>query len=46
MEKHGDSWSFNVNETVEEGGRLYKHATFYSVREYLEWARANPDKEE
>ncbi len=44
MQKHGDSWSFNFSEHVEEGGRLYKHATFYTVREYLDWAQANPDK--
>jgi arylsulfatase A-like enzyme len=43
MERHGDSWSFNSNEHVEEGGRLYKHSTFYSIQEYLDWAGANPD---
>lgn len=42
MEKHGDSWSFNSSEIVEEGGRLYKHGTFYTVQEYLDWAKANP----
>ncbi len=44
MQKHGDAWSFNHNEVVEEGGRLYKHTTFYSVQEYFDWAQANPDK--
>ncbi len=44
MKKQGDAWSFNSNELVEEGGRLYKHGTFYTVDEYLQWAKANPDK--
>lgn len=44
MQRHGDAWSFNSPELVEEGGRLYKHATFYSVQEYLDWAKANPDR--
>lgn len=44
MQRHGDAWSFNSPELVEEGGRLYKHATFYSVQEYLDWAKSNPDR--
>jgi arylsulfatase A-like enzyme len=46
MKKHGDAWSFNSNEIVEEGGRLYRTKTFYSVDEYLSWSKANqePDK--
>ncbi|HRH98265.1 MAG TPA: hypothetical protein PLB55_20150, partial [Prosthecobacter sp.] len=44
MKKNGDSWSFNSSEIVEEGGRLYKHGTFYTVQEYLDWAKANPGK--
>ena len=44
MKKNGDSWSFNSPELVEEGGRLYKHGTFYTVQEYLDWAKANPGK--
>ncbi|NJM54620.1 MAG: sulfatase [Verrucomicrobiae bacterium] len=44
MKAKGDSWSFNSSELVEEGGRLYKHQTFYTVQEYFDWAKANPDK--
>ncbi len=44
MKKHGDAWSFNFSEPVEEGGRLYRHSTFFTVTEYLDWAKANPDK--
>lgn len=44
MQKHGDAWSFNSNELVEEGGRLYRHQTFYTLDEYRTWAAANPDK--
>lgn len=44
MEKHGDSWSYNSSEPVEEGARLYKHTTFYTLQEYRDWAKANPDK--
>jgi arylsulfatase A-like enzyme len=44
MKKNGDSWSFNSSELVEEGGRLYRHQTFYTLDEYRAWAKANPDK--
>ena len=44
MKKHGDSWNFNSGELVEEGGRLYKNGTFYTMQEYLGWAKAHPDK--
>jgi len=43
MRRHGDAWTFNSNERVEEGGRLYRHRAFASVAEYLEWARAHPE---
>jgi arylsulfatase A-like enzyme len=44
MQRHGDDWRFNSSELVEEGGRLYRHATFYSIKDYLAWAKNNPDK--
>jgi arylsulfatase A-like enzyme len=44
MKKHGDAWSFNSNELVEEGGRLFRHATFYTLEEYRAWTQANPGK--
>ncbi len=43
MKKHGDAWSFNSNEVVEEGGRLYRNQTFYTIDEYLSWSKANPE---
>ncbi len=44
MREKGDDWRFNSSELVEEGGRLYRHATFYTIEEYLNWAQKNPDK--
>ncbi len=44
MKRHGDSWRFNSTELVEEGGRLYRHETFYTLDEYRSWAKANPEK--
>jgi arylsulfatase A-like enzyme len=43
MQEHGDSWAIGSHELVEEGGRLYKHGTFYTVAEYLDWAKENPN---
>lgn len=42
MREKGDAWAFNRKERVEEAGRLYRHATFYTVEEYLRWAAENP----
>ncbi len=39
MAKHGDAWTFNSPELVEEGARLYGGPkTFYTIPEYLAWA--------
>ena len=43
MAKTGDSWDFDWTEKVEDKGRLYRHETFYTVEEYLEWAKEHPD---
>jgi arylsulfatase A-like enzyme len=43
MKETGDSWDFNWSHKVEDAGRLYKHKTFYSVQEYLEWAKQHPE---
>ena len=43
MRATGDSWKFNWTDLVEDNGRLYKHRTFYSVDEYLSWAREHPE---
>ncbi|HEX3870865.1 MAG TPA: sulfatase [Pirellulales bacterium] len=45
MRKYGDAWSFNASDLVEEGGRLYKHATFYTIDDYRQWAAAHPDQD-
>ncbi len=42
MERTGDSWSYDWSHPIEDGGRLYKHETFYSVDDFMEWAEQNP----
>ncbi len=44
MRKNGDAWTFNSNELVEEGGRLYRHNTFYTLDEYRAWAKTHPEQ--
>lgn len=39
MKKNGDAWSFNSAELVEEGGRLYRSKTFYTIADYLDWSK-------
>jgi hypothetical protein len=43
MARTGDSWRSNWTHPVEDQGRLYNHKTFYTVDEYLSWAKDNPD---
>lgn len=43
MSRTGDSWKYNWSELVEDQGRLYNHETFYTVEEYLAWAKQHPD---
>jgi arylsulfatase A-like enzyme len=41
MRRTGDSWKNNWHELVEDKGRLYtQDQVFYSVNEYLSWAKA------
>lgn len=42
MRKTGDSWGLNWTHPVEDKGRLYKHQTFYTVDEYMAWAKDHP----
>ena len=42
MKRTGDSWKFNWHEPVEDKGRLYTRGTFYSVDDYLKWAKEHP----
>ncbi len=43
MRRTDDSWSYNWHHPVEDNGRLYRHRTFYTVQEYLDWAKQNPE---
>ncbi|MEP6593273.1 MAG: sulfatase [Acidobacteriota bacterium] len=43
MARTGDSWSYDWTEKVEDKGRLYNHRAFYTVADYLKWARLHPD---
>ena len=43
MEKVGDSWDYDWTAPLEDDGRLYKHETFYTVEEFMEWAAEHPD---
>ncbi len=43
MRDTGDSWTYNWTHPVEDAGRLYKHRTFYTIAEYLAWARQHPE---
>jgi arylsulfatase A-like enzyme len=45
MKKIGDSWSLDWTDPVEDGARLYRYRTFYTVGEYLQWAKAHPNLE-
>jgi arylsulfatase A-like enzyme len=44
MSRTGDSWKYNWKALVEDQGRLYKDRTFYTVDEYLAWAREHPER--
>ena len=44
MKRTGDSWSYDWTELVEDKGRLYNHETFYTVAEYLKWAKQRPEQ--
>ena len=43
MERTGDNWSHNWTHPLEDRGRLYKYETFYSVADYMAWAKKNPE---
>ena len=43
MERTGDSWDFDWSDPIEDRGRLYKHETFHTVGEFLEWASEHPE---
>ncbi|MDB5351766.1 MAG: Arylsulfatase [Planctomycetota bacterium] len=43
MKRTGDSWANDSMASVEDNGRLYRFRAFYSIREYLDWAKKNPE---
>ncbi len=43
MRRTGDSWRFDWRTMVEDKGRLYRYETFYTIEEYLEWAKRHPE---
>jgi arylsulfatase A-like enzyme len=43
MKRTGDSWTFNSDAPVEDEGRLYRFDTFYTIKEYLDWAAKHPE---
>jgi hypothetical protein len=43
MKRTGESWAFNSKVPVEDDGRLYRFETFYTIREYLDWAAKHPE---
>jgi arylsulfatase A-like enzyme len=43
LKRTGDSWNNDWTEMVEDKGRLYSHETFYTIPDYLKWARAHPE---
>lgn len=40
MRRHGDDWTFNRSEHVEQGGGLYRDQVYHTVDEYLAVIRA------
>lgn len=42
MRKIEDSWTLDWTVPVEDAGRLYNYRRFYTVDEYLRWAKAHP----
>jgi arylsulfatase A-like enzyme len=42
MDRIGDSWSLDWTAPVEDGERLDQYRTFYTVQDYLAWAKTHP----
>ncbi len=43
MDRTGDSWDYGWSDPIEDRGRLFRHETFYTVSDFLEWAAENPE---
>ena len=43
MERTGDSWDYDWSVPIEDRGRLYRHETFYTVEDFMQWAEENPE---
>jgi hypothetical protein len=42
MARVGDSWSLDWKKLVEDEERLDKYRAFYTVQDYLAWAKGHP----
>jgi hypothetical protein len=42
MARVGDSWTLDWTAPVEDGERLVNYRSFYTVQEYLAWAKVQP----
>lgn len=42
MNKTGDSWELDWPAPIEDNGHLYNYRTFYTIPEYLAWAKNHP----
>jgi hypothetical protein len=42
MSKTGDSWKLDWPAPIEDNGHLYNYRTFYTIQEYLAWAKNHP----
>jgi hypothetical protein len=43
MNRTGDSWRLDWSDPLEDGGQLFNYRAFYTVEEYRDWARQNPN---
>ena len=43
MRRTGDDWSNNVTVPVEDRAQLYRFESFYTIRDYLDWAAKHPE---
>jgi arylsulfatase A-like enzyme len=43
MKRVGDDWSADTMIPVEDNAQLYRFKTFYTIKEYQDWAARHPD---
>jgi hypothetical protein len=42
MKQIGDSWSLDWSQPIEDDPSHYEYRTFYTVQDYLAWAKQHP----